>query len=69
MCDESPTTDVAALRDDRDGGEVACWAHLVCLECGALTVEGHRPGCPFALACDDGGVGGAVGTEGGPSGR
>jgi uncharacterized protein YeaO (DUF488 family) len=26
-------------------GEAACWAHLVCPECGAMTSEGHREGC------------------------
>jgi uncharacterized protein YeaO (DUF488 family) len=31
-----------------EGGEAACWAHLVCLECGAMTTEGHRPGCSSA---------------------
>ncbi len=31
-----------------EGGEAACWAHLVCPECGAITTEGHRPGCASA---------------------
>jgi uncharacterized protein YeaO (DUF488 family) len=30
------------------GGEAACWAHLVCPECGAMTAEGHRPDCSSA---------------------
>jgi alkylhydroperoxidase family enzyme len=29
-------------------GEPACYAHLVCPECGAVTSESHRPGCPLA---------------------
>jgi tellurite resistance-related uncharacterized protein len=29
------------------GGDRACWAGLVCQECGALVSDGHhRPGCP-----------------------
>jgi uncharacterized protein YeaO (DUF488 family) len=28
-----------------EGGEAACYAHLVCPECGAVTTEGHRPEC------------------------
>jgi hypothetical protein len=27
------------------GGESACYAHLVCEECGAMTTEGHHPSC------------------------
>lgn len=26
-----------------EGGEAACWAHLVCPDCGAVASEGHRP--------------------------
>ena len=32
--------------DEELGGEAACWAHLVCPECGAMESEGHRLGCP-----------------------
>jgi uncharacterized protein YeaO (DUF488 family) len=31
-----------------DGGDAACWAHLVCPQCGAIETEGHRPGCALA---------------------
>ena len=33
---------------EETGGEAACFAHLVCPECGAVTTEGHRPGCTVA---------------------
>jgi uncharacterized protein YeaO (DUF488 family) len=33
-----------------EGGEAACWAHLVCPECGAIEAEGHREGCALASA-------------------
>lgn len=32
-----------------EGGESACWAHLVCPECGVLSGEEHRAGCAEAL--------------------
>ena len=31
-------------------GEAACWAHLVCPECGAMISEGHRGGCEWNAA-------------------
>ena len=31
-----------------EGGEAACFAHLVCPECGAVATEGHAAGCGLA---------------------
>jgi uncharacterized protein YeaO (DUF488 family) len=31
--------------DDEQGGDQACWAHLVCPDCGSVVSEGHNPGC------------------------
>lgn len=32
-----------------DAGDPACWAALVCAECGAMIGDGpHRPDCPLA---------------------
>ena len=33
---------------DDEGGDAACWAHLVCPDCGAIETEGHRAGCALA---------------------
>jgi uncharacterized protein YeaO (DUF488 family) len=35
-------------REPAEGGDAACWANLVCPECGAVTTEGHRPDCSSA---------------------
>lgn len=37
---------------DHAGGDPACWVHLVCPECGAVTGEGHRSGCVLAPGCE-----------------
>jgi uncharacterized protein YeaO (DUF488 family) len=41
------TDPAAGAAEAAEGGEAACYAHLVCPECGAVTSEGHRPGCPI----------------------
>ncbi|MGH7912816.1 MAG: hypothetical protein ACREOV_13950 [Candidatus Dormibacteraceae bacterium] len=37
--------ETSAVVQDDEAGDRACWANLVCAECGAVTSEGHRPGC------------------------
>jgi tellurite resistance-related uncharacterized protein len=45
-----------------EGGDPACWAGLICPECGAVTAGGyHRPGCAAASGGDEG--------DAAPSGR
>jgi hypothetical protein len=40
-----PDSDEPFADEEPPGGEAACWAHLVCPQCGAIESEGHRPGC------------------------
>lgn len=37
-----------ALSARKEAGEAACFAHLICPECGTVVSEGHSPGCPQA---------------------
>ena len=46
---EEPAQDTEAA-EAAEGGEAACWAHLVCPECGAIVTEGHAAGCSFGAA-------------------
>jgi tellurite methyltransferase len=49
-----------------EGGDPACWAGLVCAECGAVTAGGyHRPGCS-AEAAVEGGDRASTGPHSGP---
>jgi hypothetical protein len=41
---------------DAEGGDAACWANLVCEECGAVRTEGHRDGCRSAAPPPGGGL-------------
>ena len=58
------------LQPPPEGGEAACWAHLVCPDCGAIVTEGHQPGClaaePGARSARSGraGLGGVTGAGG-----
>jgi len=37
-----------------DRGEPACWAHLVCPQCGAMKSAGHQQDCPAAAVLPGG---------------
>jgi hypothetical protein len=45
--DDAPDT-TPPRAPEPEGGESACFAHLVCEECGALEHEGHHDGCSSA---------------------
>lgn len=32
-----------------EAGDAACWAHLLCPDCGAVVSEGHREGCQASM--------------------
>ncbi len=40
---------VSGESQDTEGGDPACWTHLVCPERGAVETKGHRPGCRYEL--------------------
>jgi hypothetical protein len=46
---EQPTADLEliaskpVIEDADEGGESACWAQLVCPECGSIGIHAHRP--------------------------
>jgi len=42
------TTADEPIAEHEAGGDAACWASLVCEECGAVESDGHRPGCSRA---------------------
>ena len=44
----SATLAAAGTGEVGEGGDPACWACLVCQECGAVISEGHRVGCSDA---------------------
>jgi uncharacterized protein YeaO (DUF488 family) len=36
----------SATSSQTGAGDAACFAHLICPECGAVASESHNPGCP-----------------------
>jgi hypothetical protein len=52
-----PENDAAHGRDtgsEPAGGEPACWAHLVCDQCGVISGDPHRAWCEHARAAEPG---------------
>jgi hypothetical protein len=49
------TWHAAEFEEDGEGGDPACWAGLVCQECGAVISEGHRCGCSYLESSGPGG--------------
>jgi uncharacterized protein YeaO (DUF488 family) len=37
--------ELLTAEENEEGGDPACWASLVCAECGAVVSEGHRDSC------------------------
>lgn len=48
MCDQPTDGGASESGGESSGGDPACWASLVCAECGAVTTEGHHEGCALA---------------------
>jgi uncharacterized protein YeaO (DUF488 family) len=46
ISDAEVLAELLAAADHEEGGDPACWANLICAECGAVVSEGHRQGCP-----------------------
>jgi uncharacterized protein YeaO (DUF488 family) len=38
--------ELLGAEDSEEGGDPACWASLVCGQCGAVVSEAHRKDCP-----------------------
>lgn len=51
---EPPPGKATDAGSEPEGGDAACWAALVCPDCGAVEAGGHRDGCPRADAGDGG---------------